>query len=387
MTHLIHFIWKHFIRFVDIISQTHTYNTHVSRLITVSAMAAATGLSLVYHQINPAGTANIALIYILTIILISYHTDKYRYGILAAICSVFFINLLTYPFFEFNFAMSGYPVTFLFMYFISILTSATTFRLKDQARRLKDDENLIMEAEKEKLRANLLRAVSHDLRTPLTSIIGASSSYLDNEDSLPSGDKRALVSQVREDADWLLHMVENLLSVTRITDSGEGTLKKTPEAMEEILLDAISTIRKRYPSMQVRMSLPEDLLIVPMDPLLIKQVIMNLLENAYFHAHSQRPAECFLEDGEGWVSVHIRDYGIGIPRERTDDIFDAVPSAPSSASDTRKGMGIGLSICKAIINAHGGTIHAVSHEDGAEFYFTLPKEELKLETDRQNSRH
>ena len=387
MAHLIHFIWKHFIRFVDIISQTHTYNTHVSRLITVSAMAAATGLSLVYHQINPAGTANIALIYILTIILISYHTDKYRYGILAANCSVFFINLLTYPFFEFNFAMSGYPVTFLFMYFISILTSATTFRLKDQARRLKDDENLIMEAEKEKLRANLLRAVSHDLRTPLTSIIGASSSYLDNEDTLPSGDKRALVSQIREDADWLLHMVENLLSVTRITDSGEGTLKKTPEAMEEILLDAISTIRKRYPSMQVRMSLPENLLIVPMDPLLIKQVIMNLLENAYFHAHSQRPAECFREGGEGWVSVHIRDYGIGIPRERTDDIFDAVPSAPSSASDTRKGMGIGLSICKAIINAHGGTIHAVSHEDGAEFYFTLPKEELKLETDRQNSRH
>lgn len=387
MAHLIHFIWKHFIRFVDIISQTHTYNTHVSRLITVSAMAAATGLSLVYHQINPAGTANIALIYILTIILISYHTDKYRYGILAAICSVFFINLLTYPFFEFNFAMSGYPVTFLFMYFISILTSATTFRLKDQARRLKDDENLIMEAEKEKLRANLLRAVSHDLRTPLTSIIGASSSYLDNEDTLPSGDKRALVSQIREDADWLLHMVENLLSVTRITDSGVGTLKKTPEAIEEVLLDAISTIRKRYPSMQVRMSLPEDLLIVPMDPLLIKQVIMNLLENAYFHAHSQRPAECFLESGEGWVSVHIRDYGIGIPRERTDDIFDAVPSAPSSASDTRKGMGIGLSICKAIINAHGGTIHAVSHEDGAEFYFTLPKEELKLETDRQNSRH
>lgn len=372
---------------MDIISQTHTYNTHVSRLITVSAMAAATGLSLVYHQINPAGTANIALIYILTIILISYHTDKYRYGILAAICSVFFINLLTYPFFEFNFAMSGYPVTFLFMYFISILTSATTFRLKDQARRLKDDENLIMEAEKEKLRANLLRAVSHDLRTPLTSIIGASSSYLDNEDTLPSGDKRALVSQIREDADWLLHMVENLLSVTRITDSGVGTLKKTPEAIEEVLLDAISTIRKRYPSMQVRMSLPEDLLIVPMDPLLIKQVIMNLLENAYFHAHSQRPAECFLESGEGWVSVHIRDYGIGIPRERTDDIFDAVPSAPSSASDTRKGMGIGLSICKAIINAHGGTIHAVSHEDGAEFYFTLPKEELKLETDRQNSRH
>ena len=384
---MIHFIWNRFTRFVDIISQTHTYNTHVSRLITVSAMAAATVLSLIYHRINPAGTANIALIYILTVILISYHTDKYRYGILAAICSVFFINLFTYPFFVFNFAVSGYPLTFLFMYFISILTSATTFRLKEQARRIKDDEDLIMEAEKEKLRANLLRAVSHDLRTPLTSIIGASSSYLDNEETLSAEEKRRLVSQISEDADWLLHMVENLLSVTRITDSGANTLKKNPEAMEEVLLDAISTIRKRYPSMQIHMSLPDELLIVPMDPLLIKQVIMNLLENAYFHAHSQKPVECFLRSSAESASVHIRDYGIGIPKEHTDDIFDAAPSSPSSASDTRKGMGIGLSICKAIINAHGGSIHAISHPDGAEFYFTLPKEELHHESDGQNPRH
>ena len=384
---MIHFIWNRFTRFVDIISQTHTYNTHVSRLITVSAMAAATVLSLIYHRINPAGTANIALIYILTVILISYHTDKYRYGILAAICSVFFINLFTYPFFVFNFAVSGFPLTFLFMYFISILTSATTFRLKEQARRIKDDEDLIMEAEKEKLRANLLRAVSHDLRTPLTSIIGASSSYLDNEETLSAEEKRRLVSQISEDADWLLHMVENLLSVTRITDSGANTLKKNPEVMEEVLLDAISTIRKRYPSMQIHMSLPDELLIVPMDPLLIKQVIMNLLENAYFHAHSQKPVECFLRSSDESASVHIRDYGIGIPKEHTDDIFDAAPSSPSSASDTRKGMGIGLSICKAIINAHGGSIHAISHPDGAEFYFTLPKEELHHESDGQNSRH
>ena len=122
-------------------------------------------------------------------------------------------------------------------------------------------------------------------------------------------------------------------------------------------------------------------------PLLIKQVIMNLLENAYFHAHSQKPVECFLRSSDESASVHIRDYGIGIPKEHTDDIFDAAPSSPSSASDTRKGMGIGLSICKAIINAHGGSIHAVSHPDGAEFYFTLPKEELHHESDGQNPRH
>ena len=114
------------------------------------------------------------------------------------------------------------------MYFISIMTSATTFHMKDQTNRIKEDEILIMEAEKEKLRANLLRAVSHDLRTPLTSMIGASSSYLENENTLPAEKKRELVGQIYEDANWLLHMVENLLSVTRITEGGFDVLKKTP---------------------------------------------------------------------------------------------------------------------------------------------------------------
>lgn len=380
------YIWNLFIRFVETISRTHTFHAHFSLLFTVGAMAAATAISGVYHHLNPLGSTNVGLIYILTIILISYHTDKYRYGILAAIFSVFCINYLyTFPFHEFNFMMKGYPFTFLVMYFISILTSATTFRMKDQARKLKEGERLIAEAEKEKLRANLLRAVSHDLRTPLTSMIGASSSYLENESSLPPEEKRELISQIYEDANWLLHMVENLLSVTRITGGGTNVLKKTLEPVEEVLFDAISTVKKRYPELQVRVSIPDDFLIAPMDPLLIKQVILNLLENAWFHAHSTRPMECSLDSDEASVCIHIRDFGVGIPSERLDSIFDAVPSAPSSAADTRKGMGIGLSICKAIVTAHEGTICARNHPDGAEFYFTLPKEDTHLEPQDQDT--
>lgn len=376
------FIWNQFSRFVEMISQTHTFHAHFSLLFTIGAMALATVLSSVFHRLNPTSTANVGLIYILTVILISYHTDKYRYGILAAIGSVFCINYLyTYPFYEFNFTMTGYPFTFVVMYFISILSSATTFRMKDQARKLKEGEKLLMEAEKEKLRANLLRAVSHDLRTPLTSMIGASSSYLENEDSLPASEKRELVSQIYEDANWLLHMVENLLSVTRITNNGTNVLKKSPEPVEEVLFDAISTAKKRYPELQIHVSIPDDFLIAPMDPLLIKQVILNLLENSYFHAHSTRPIECCLDSDEHFIRIHIRDYGVGIAPEKLESIFDAVPSAPSSAADTRKGMGIGLSICKAIVTAHDGTIHARNHTDGAEFYFTLPKEEIKLESE------
>ena len=364
------------------ISRTHTFHAHFSLLFTIGAMTAATFLSGLYHHLNPLGSVNVGLIYILTIILISYHTDKYRYGILAAIFSVFCINYLyTYPFYEFNFMMAGYPFTFLVMYLISILTSATTFRIKDQARKINESEKLIMEAEKEKLRANLLRAVSHDLRTPLTSMIGASSSYLENEDSLPAPEKRELISQIYSDANWLLHMVENLLSVTRITDNGANVLKKSPEPVEEVLFDAISTAKKRYPDLQVHVFIPDDFLVAPMDPLLIKQVILNLLENAYFHAHSIRPLECRLNGASDSVCIHVGDYGAGISSERLDEIFNAVPSAPSSASDTRKGMGIGLSICKAIVTAHGGGIHALNHSDGAEFYFTLPKEDIRIESE------
>ena len=385
------YIWKLFTDFVERISRTHTFHAHFSLLFTIWAMAAATGLSTLYHRINPTGSANVALIYILTIIMISYHTDKYRYGIISGIISVFFINyLFTYPFGQFSFAVSGYPFTFMVMYFISILTSATTFRMKDQARKINEAEKFLAEAEKEKLRANLLRAVSHDLRTPLTSMIGASSSYLENEAALPPEEKRELVSEIYEDANWLLHMVENLLSVTRIADGGASVLKKTPEAAEEVLFDAVSTSRKRYPDLQIKTVIPDEFVTAPMDPLLIKQVLLNLIENAYFHARSTKPLECTLSSTEDAIKFCIRDYGTGIAPDRLSSIFDAVPSAPSSAAstvDTRKGMGIGLSICKAIVNAHNGEITARNHAEGAEFCFTIPKEEIHHETNDTNPRH
>ena len=385
------YIWKLFTNFVERISRTHTFHAHFSLLFTIWAMALATGISSIYHHVNPTGSANVALIYILTIIMISYHTDKYRYGIISGIVSVFFINyLFTYPFGQFSFAVSGYPFTFMVMYFISILTSATTFRMKDQARKINEAEKFLAEAEKEKLRANLLRAVSHDLRTPLTSMIGASSSYLENEAALPPKEKRELVSEIYEDANWLLHMVENLLSVTRITDGGASVLKKTPEAAEEVLFDAVSTSRKRYPDLQIKTVIPDEFVTAPMDPLLIKQVLLNLIENAYFHARSTKPLECTLSSTEDAIKFCIRDYGTGIAPDRLSGIFDAVPSAPSSAASTvdiRKGMGIGLSICKAIVNAHNGEITARNLTEGAEFCFTIPKKEIHHETYDPNPRH
>ena len=114
--------------------------------------------------------------------------------------------------------MTGYPITFVAMFSISSITSAITSNMKTQARVLAEREKMLMEAEKEKMRANLLRAISHDLRTPLTSIIGSSTVYLENGSSLPEVEKNALVRHILEDSNWLLNMVENLLSVTRINN-------------------------------------------------------------------------------------------------------------------------------------------------------------------------
>lgn len=164
-------------------------------------------------------TANVAIIYVLATILVAQNTEGYIPGIIASLLSVIFINLVfTYPYMVLNFSLDGYPLTFLGMMIVASLTSILTTHLKEQTHILNEREHMLMEAEKEKMRANLLRAISHDLRTPLTSIIGTASSYLEQGAYLSDKDKSHLVETISEDAQWLLHMVENLLSVTRIND-------------------------------------------------------------------------------------------------------------------------------------------------------------------------
>jgi len=167
---------------------------------------------------NPTN-ANISLVYITALVLVARFTNGYVYGIIASLVGVVCVNFLfTYPYFSINFTLSGYPVTFLFMLIISVTISAMTTQIKLQGKILLEREKLLMEAEKEKMRANLLRSVSHDLRTPLTGIIGNTSTYIDNTHTLREDEKLQIVSHINEDSNWLLNMVENLLSVTRIDE-------------------------------------------------------------------------------------------------------------------------------------------------------------------------
>ena len=175
-----------------------------------------------------------------------------------------------------NFTLAGYPVTFLGMLAISFITSASTTYTKRQMQMLAERERLLVEAEKEKMRANLLRAISHDLRTPLTSIIGSGSSYLENGAFLNEGQKKELVRQIYEDSNWLLNMVENLLSVTRIQD-GATNVNKSYESVEEVVAEAVLRLKKRLPDARIKVQVPEELIMLPMDAILIEQVLITIM--------------------------------------------------------------------------------------------------------------
>lgn len=341
--------------------------------VTIGYLTAATLLSALFFQLSN-NTTNIPIIFILAIILIARATNNYGAGILASIYSVFWINFAyTYPLMSLNFTISGYPLTFVGMAFISCFSSSICIMLTRQGAQLQEQNLRLMKAEKESMRANLLRAMSHDLRTPLTTIIGSSSTYLEQEELMTQEDKRRLVQGIEEDAQWLLTMVENLLTVTRIQDEKGGiSIAKADEPLEEVISEAVQRFTKRFPDCPVHVSVPEAFIMVPMDAILIEQVINNLMENAFFHAGSSSPIEVIARTQGDRLEVSIRDQGRGIAPELLDTLFDGGGISQNQSGDSHKGMGIGLTICKTIITAHGGSIWASNHDQGAMFTFTLP---------------
>ncbi|SHL94632.1 two-component system, OmpR family, sensor histidine kinase KdpD [Anaerosporobacter mobilis DSM 15930] len=341
---------------------------------TILLMICSTTIAFLFFFSSEKNTANITLVYILALILTARYTNSFLYGICSSLIYVVLVNcFFTYPYFRIDFTLSGYPVTFIVMLAITLTTSATTSHLRIQSKLLSEREEMLQKADKEKMRANLLRAISHDLRTPLTSIIGTSANYLESN-TLSEEEARVLLQHIYDDSTWLLHMVENLLSVTRIQDTNTK-VKKTEEAIEEVISEAISRFKKRQPIARLEVKIPDELLVVPMDALLIEQVIINLLENAWVHSRSSYAITLSITHNEKEVAFHIRDYGIGIPSEHVSTIFDGMTASNSKSIDGHRGMGIGLSICKTIIEAHRGTITAMNCNPGAEFIFTLPKED------------
>lgn len=327
---------------------------------------------------------NTSEMYILAVLLIALNTPGYLWGILGAVLSVLCVNyFFTYPYSVLNFMLDGYPFTFFVLLTVAISTSALATRLKKQRelarerqRLTEERQRILIETEKEKMRGNLLRAISHDLRTPLTGILGASGALLDNGDRIDPAACRALLSGIHEDAEWLLRMVENVLSVTRIS-GGAPCLRKVAEPLDEVFSQVAAKSRKRFPEIDLRVSMPDEIAMVPMDETLMVQVLINLIDNAIRHGGGSRVDLSAAVAGREAV-ISVRDYGRGIPPADLPDLFDGFVARDHPECDVTRGLGIGLSICKTIVEGHGGVIAAQNMEDGgARLSFTLPLEEVQ----------
>ena len=281
----------------------------ISILICAACMLCATLASFLYQHIVPDNHANVALFYILALVIIARWTVGYGYGIACTLFSVIAINyLFTYPYYKLNFSLTGYPITFLLMSGITLILCTMTSHMTIQSEMIAEREKRLAEAEMEKMRANLLRAISHDLRTPLTGIIGNSSLFLESQNDLSSTEQRTIMTNIYDDSNWLLNMVENLLSVTRI--QGDSlSINTTEEPVEEVVGEALEKLKKRYPDAAIRVKIPEEFLMIPMDAVLIEQVTINLLENAIVHSGSILPIDFIVEDHPKHVSFIVRDYG------------------------------------------------------------------------------
>ena len=309
------------------------------------------------------------MIFVLGVFLVSWRTQGYAWGVVASLISVLAVNwAFTYPYWAFDLISPECISSAVVMLIVSAMTGALTTRLKQQ-------EKLKAEAEKERMRGNLLRAVSHDLRTPLTSIYGSCSVMMENYDDLSRDKRIQLLSDIRSDAQWLNRMVENLLSVTRV-DADKVRLSKQSTSLEELVDTLLVKFRKHYPLQKVNVRLPEDFVSIPMDAVLIEQVLMNLLENAVFHARGMRNLWLTVEITGRRAVFTVADDGCGIPADRLPRLFTGLLDSEAPVDSTRSNMGIGLSVCSTIVKAHGGEIMAGNRPEGGAFFrFMLELEE------------
>lgn len=312
----------------------------------------------------------IPALFALAVFFVSLVTEGYIYGIAASLVSVLALNFaFTFPYFKFNFTIPENMVSAVIMLSITIISSTLTTKIRNI-------EKLRVETEKEKMRANLLRSVSHDLRTPLTTIYGSSSVIVEQYDSLNEEQIKQLIMGIQEDSQWLIGMVENLLSITKI-DGSKVKLIKKQTVLEELIDSVLIRFKKRYPKQAISVEIPDEFIMIPMDALLIEQVIGNLLENAMLHATGMTKIWLKVFREKDNVIFQVIDDGCGIPKERMNNIFTGYYEKREVPADSKKrNMGIGLSVCASIIKAHEGSITVKNLEPkGCCFQFTLKMEE------------
>lgn len=239
-------------------------------------LIAATLVGLLFSGLK-IPEANIIAVYILGVLIISIITSSWMYSFLASVISVLAFNFLfTIPRFTLRAYDPSYPVTFGIMFLVALITGSLASRMKEYAR---ESAQAAMQIEKEQLRADLLRSISHDLRTPLTSISGNASNLLSNENEFSQETRMQIYGDIYDDSMWLIKLVENLLSVTRIED-GRMDLRMSAELMDEVIAEAMRHTDRNRDGRKIEVSSDEEFILGKMDARLIVQVVINLVDNA-----------------------------------------------------------------------------------------------------------
>lgn len=248
----------------------------------------------------------------------------------------------------------------------------------DSKRNAEEKEAAAVLAKNEQLRANLLRSISHDLRTPLTSISGNAGNLIANGALFDEETKKQIYTDIYDDSIWLINLVENLLSVSRL-NGGEMHLRLSTELMEDVVAEALRHVNRKSSEYKITVSSEQEYLLAQIDVKLVIQVLINIIDNAIKYTPVGSEIRIHLKKQGQFIVVSIADNGPGVPDSAKPHVFEMFYSAANKIADSRRSMGLGLALCKSIIDAHGGEItvsDAVPH--GAVFTFTLPAGEVKL---------
>ncbi len=242
----------------------------------------------------------------------------------------------------------------------------------------KERERAAVLAKNEQLRANLLRSISHDLRTPLTSISGNASNLISNGNDIDDATKKQIYEDIYDDSLWLINLVENLLAVTRL-EEGRMNINLTTELVGDVIAEALKHIHTKSEKQKIIVIQPDDLLLAKMDARLIVQVLINLLDNAIKYTPHDSQITITAKRSGSMVCISVADNGNGIANEQKSRVFDMFYTGANKIADCRRSIGLGLSLCKSIINAHGGEITITDNvPHGAIFTFTLHVGEVEI---------
>ena len=328
--------------------------------------------------------ADIIMLYIIAVLVISIFTSKMYFCLISSLVGVVLFNcFFTYPEFSLSAYDAGYPVTFVTMFITAFIAGTLANKLKrniliaEQNAREKEEAALL--AQNEQLRADMLRSISHDLRTPLTSISGNASTLISGGDTLDESARQQIYTDIYSESMWLIGMVENLLYATRIED-GRMQLNISVEILDDIVQEAVRHTERTHPKRNIIVDMYDEIIPVMADANLIVQVIVNLMDNAVKYSDEDSDVTVSVRRENAYaVVISVSDHGTGISDEEKEKVFDMFYTGGSRSSDSRRSLGLGLALCRSIITSHGGTISVSDNiPNGTVVSFTLPIGEVNL---------